>query len=153
MVTQPSYDPEFHPQDLIRRMALGETDADIMAAWGISTTTFWQNWPNEHPDFREAMQIGYPHWEKKWLQEGKVQALEGNGAYHKYWASVMAAKASQAWRHAQKAENASNTTINVNVIDNKSTKDLLAYVANKMDKLKDLGIIDAEFKRIDDQSE
>ncbi len=143
------YDPDFHPCDLADRMARGELNCEIEAAWGISRMTF-SRWVKEHPDFDDAYQIGKSSWEAAWVAKGK-EYMEGNkDKPFRYWIAVLNNKGG--WSSERKEGTTNITNVQVNMLDNKNHNELLQFVQNKIDKFKDLGIVDAEFKALDDHS-
>ncbi len=147
-MSQSPYDTDFHPKDVIRRMALGETDVVICAAWGISKRRF-SDWQVKHPEFKEAVETGYPAWEKAWLEKGEAEALKGNTAYFRYWATVMGVKAATEYRQAQKGDSVNVNINQMNVLQSKSETELLEVLQQKLEKAK---IIDATYQ-IEQQDE
>jgi len=53
------YDKSFHPQDLLAHMREGHTRSEIVAAWGITYTTF-NDWIDSKPELAAAYAIGRP---------------------------------------------------------------------------------------------
>lgn len=150
MASKSSYDPEFHPIDMVERMSRGELNCRIQAAWGISKMTFGR-WRKEFPEFDEAYQIGQPKWETAWALKGEKYMEEGNDKPFRYWIAVMNNKAG--WSQTNRGEGTTNiTNVQVNMLDQKNNTELLSYVQNKIEKFKDLGIINADFKVLDDHS-
>lgn len=147
------YDKDYHPQAVIKLMAEGYLDTEVMADWDISMNTFYV-WKSEHKEFHEAIQIGYPKWETAWKKKGEEQAKLGNSAYSKYWTTVMAVKAAQGWRDAIKSNTYNNTTNvkveQMNVLNGKSETALLTTLNNKLTKL-GLPVIEAEFQEVQNE--
>jgi uncharacterized protein (DUF433 family) len=121
------YDPEFHPQDIILRMANGEFDSQIAAAWSISRDSLYE-WIKTHEEFKEAREIGQPKREAKWIEIGRTFMEKGNKAGFNYW---MAFCNNQLGWKSDKEE--SNVHINnMNLIENKNTQELIDFVKNKI---------------------
>ena len=150
------YNSEFHPQDLLERMSKGETDVAIMTAWNISVPTFYRC-GREHPEFKEAIELGIPKWQAAWLEKGINFMDKGNEKAYRYWNRILEIKGGPEFKTARNEYlgNVTNVHIgNMNVLDQKSTSELLTFVNSKLEKCKELGIIDTDYKQLDsDDSE
>lgn len=131
-----TYNPEFHPVDLIKRMSEGQTNVEIWADWDITERSFYK-WLKEHEEFKEAYELAKPKWEKKWLQKGIDYMESGKRDAFKYWAKIMGIKGSKKWREGSGASNnTTNVSIgNMNILQSKSESELLEILQTKMLKL------------------
>ena len=159
------YDKDYHPEAVTKLMAKGMLDTEVMAEWGISVNAFY-SWIRKHEEFREAVEKGYPKWEKAWVAKGEEQAMKGNTAYYRYWANVMSVKAASAWKAAAKGESTTINNLHVNqmqINNNKSDAELLEMLNTKLSRLRlqgveaslpapDSNIIDGAFVEIKDDT-
>lgn len=149
------YNPEFHPADLLARMSQGELDAQIMAAWDISRGTFY-NWAREHEDFKEALEKGLPKWEAAWLAKGIEYMEGGKDKAYRYWVKVLEVKGGSEYKPQTRdfQGNVTNVHINqMNVLEQKNPEELATLIKHKLEKYKDLGIVDADFKLLTNDNE
>jgi hypothetical protein len=142
----PTYNPDFHPDNLIERMTLGELDVQVYAAWQVSKKTFYK-WLSEHEDFKEAYEIGLPACESWWLTEMKKKWQQGDEKGFKYCALIVNTKFG--YRENQSPSVTNNTQINIqgnmNVLQEKSRAELIDFISSG---LEDNNIINTEFKQL-----
>lgn len=144
----PIYDKEYHPKDVVARMSKGHLDCQIYAAWGISKKTFYK-WQHEHPEFKEAYEIGLPKCEAKWLEKGIDYMENDKDKPFRYWIAVQNNKFG--WSQDRKEMTNQTTNIHVNqlnVLQNKSQAELDEFNKSLALELKEAGVIDVSFEVI-----
>lgn len=126
------YDPEFHPKEVIRRMELGELDIQIIAAFGISKKTFYL-WLKNHPEFKEAYDIGIVQCEAAWDRKG-VEYMEGDrDKPFRYWIAIKNNKFGWADGKKEQINKTTNVYIdNMNVLQTKNKDELLDLISKKL---------------------
>ena len=148
------YKPEY-ADILLECMSSGMLDCEIFAKLGIGKTTFYR-YLKEYPDFKEAYEIGLPRCEAIWARKGIDRFDEGNDKGFKYYVLVMNTKFG--YRENQSPQGVTNNTQiniqgNMTVLQDKSNKELLESIESDISFLKDVGVIDAEFKTLNDDSD
>lgn len=136
----PKYNPEHHPQELIKLMSRGYTNSQIFGDWEISKETFYC-WIREHPEFKAAYEVGLPLCEAWWEKKGMEFMEDSNNKAFNYWVAFMNNKFGWS-KGAGQVDNQPNQTINIgniNVLQSQSHDQLLEHV---MDKLKECNVID-----------
>lgn len=138
-----------YPQKLIDMMSEGMLNCEIFAAWDIHKDTFYQ-WMYDHPEFKEAYEIGKPKCEAWWVRNGRDGATKGGKGFS-YWVAIMNNKFG--WVPGNKQpDSQTNTTINignVNVLQN--TTQLIEDIKSLSHKHRD--IIDIQLIETDDNSD
>lgn len=108
-------------------MCLGYTDCQIYTEFGVSEATFYR-WKNEHPEFKEAYDRGYPEAEKVWMQKGMDFMVDGNKGAYMYWITFMNRK----FKWSRNTNNDTQTQININNVNiNKSPTELIDYIVGE----------------------
>lgn len=150
MPKETGYNPNFHPEDLVKRMSEGQTDVEIFADWDISKATFYR-WRQEFPELEAAHARALPKWESAWLKKGINFMENGNREAYKYWAQIMGIKGGAEYRPDK--GNVTNVHVNqMNVLSNKSEAELTQILQNKMQRLniQQPDAQDAEFRDLDE---
>jgi hypothetical protein len=143
-----------YPDILLDCMSKGMLDCEIFATLGVGKTTFYR-YLKEYPDFKEAYELGLPRCEAVWARKGIDRFDEGNDKGFKYYVLVMNTKFG--YRENQGPSGTTNNTQiniqgNMTVLQGKSNQELLESINSDISFLKEVGVIDAVFKALDDQS-
>lgn len=147
------YDPNFHPEDLVKRMSEGQTDVEIFADWDVSKATFYR-WRNEHPELEKAHARALPKWESAWIKKGVAFMNDGNREAYKYWAQIMGIKGGAEYRLDKNNGSVTNVHVNqMNVLSSKSEIELTEILQNKLARLNIQPVQDAEFKELGNDDE
>lgn len=71
------YNPEFHPQEIIRLMKEeGLTDVEVAVRWDIVVETLWE-WKQSHPEFSKASTRARQCRKAWWLEKGRQGLFTG----------------------------------------------------------------------------
>lgn len=134
------YEPK-HCVDIYKKMAAGWSDTKVMAEWGISRSTFYR-WLKEVPELKEAHEKGKVAFDAIHEDLG-VQGMLGENIKYEFWRDL--GKYRNGWKDNT---NTSNTQINIdtmNVLNEQTNEELLAYIKSQMEKIPELGhIIEGE---------
>ncbi len=146
------YDPKFHPKDLIELMSTGKLNIHAWTKWDISEATFYR-WRQEHPELEEAYQRALPKCEVWWFDNVFQKMIEGEiQGKHSFNAAMAIANAKFGYRQA--ADGGSRTTNisinNMNVLDKKTSAELLEKIQSDINFLEQNNIIEAEYKTLPD---
>ncbi len=147
------YDPRFHIPSLEKLMREGKTDAWIYSEWNVSADTFYR-WLREYPELKETHQIGLQHCEKYWETLGMEMMASGENKKFSFWIAFMRRKFGKVWANPE-ARDAQTTNINIsqmNVLQHKSPDELLEFIGQGLDYLKDNNILEAEFKVLEENT-
>lgn len=69
------YNPEFHPQEIIRLMRdEGLTDVEVAALWDVVVETLWE-WRQVHPEFSKACTRARQYRKAWWIAKGRKGML------------------------------------------------------------------------------
>lgn len=120
--------------ELIKEMGLGKLDVEIYSTWGICKDTFIE-WRKEHPEFKEAYQIGFAKCEAWWVSYGRQQLLDQNEKGFKYFISIMNNKFQWGKEEGGKGNTTNIQIGNMNLLNTKSESELLEILNNKLSKL------------------
>jgi hypothetical protein len=147
---RPTYDPDFHPADLLDRMRKGELNVMVFAAWGISKKSFYR-WIKDYPEMAEAYEQGESSCEAWWLSQMMEKWQAGDDKGFKYCALIVNTKFG--YRENQSPSVTNNTQINVsgnfNVLQEKTRDELIEFIN---DGLEDNNVVDVNFVKIEDQN-
>lgn len=144
------YDPNFHPQDIIELMSTGKFNVHVYTKWDISESTFYR-WLREYPELDEAYQRGLPKCEAWWIDNVFNKMVEGKlEGRHSFNAAMAMANAKFKYRIAG-AEAGQQTTNNIhiqnmNVLDNKTSEELLDKIKADLEFLNNKNVIDTDYK-------
>src|SRR5690349_15531631 len=73
------YDPNFHPNEIIRLMRdEGWTDVEVARAWDIVVETLWE-WRQVHPEFSKASTRARQYRKAWWLAKGREGMFTSEG--------------------------------------------------------------------------
>lgn len=126
----PSKYKDTYPADLIEMMEQGALNCDIFTKWGIHKDTFYQ-WMYDHPDLKEAYEIGKPRCEAWWVAAGK-EAMAGKikGFNSNLWIMFMNNKFGWVPGNKQVAESTTNTIniSNLNILQNQNVPHLIETI-------------------------
>lgn len=133
-----------YPEELIKMMSEGALNCHIFSKWNIHKDTFYQ-WMYDHPEFKEAYEIGKPQCETWWVEWGmKGMRGEVKGFNFNAWIAFMNNKFG--WVPGNKNPDNQNTTNisigSVNVLQNQNSTQLIDYIQSMALKHRD--VIDIE---------
>lgn len=119
--------------DIYRLMAAGLSDTQAMAQWGISRGTFYR-WMKEKPELKEAHEQGKVAFDAIHEDLGIQGMLKTKDIDYQFWRDL--GKYRHGW--SEKPSTATNNTqINIdtmNVLNEQTNDELLAYIKSQMDK-------------------
>jgi hypothetical protein len=73
------YDPDFHPQEIVKLMRdEGLTDVEVAERWDVVVETLWE-WKQVHPEFSKASTRARQYRKAWWLAKGKQGLFTGEG--------------------------------------------------------------------------
>jgi hypothetical protein len=148
------YKPEFADK-LLDCMSKGMLDCEIFTELGIGKTTFYR-YLKEYPDFKEAYDVGLPRCEAIWARKAIDRFNERDDKGFKYYVLIMNTKFN--YRENQGSTGVTNNTQiniqgNMNVLQDKSNQELVEAIQSDLSFLKEVNVLDAEFKTLDDNSQ
>lgn len=119
--------------DIYRQMAAGLSDTQVMAQWGVSRSTFYR-WMKEHPELKEAHEKGKVAFDAIHEEYGIQGMLKQTDMEYAFWRDL--GKYRNGWAEKQSTAT-QNTQINIdtmNVLNEQTNEELLAYIKNKMEE-------------------
>ncbi len=129
-MARPSKYKTEYPEELVKLMAEGALNCDIYSKWGICKDTFYQ-WMYDHPDLKEAYEIGKPLCESWWTSRAKEAMLgQIKGFNANLWIMFMNNKFGWVPGNRQ-PDSQTNQTINIgnlNVLQNQSGQQLIETI-------------------------
>lgn len=157
--TYKPYDKEWHPLDLIERMATGETNIEVLAAWNISEPTFYR-WRHEHLELEDAYQLGLVQFESWFIKNRFNPMIEGKlEGRHAFMSSMAIANNKLKWKKEGDIRDSRTANITIGQINNfnqKDPKELEALILKNMDYLEYNNVLDVpseEIKQLSNDSE
>lgn len=130
--------------DLYKKMAAGLSDTEVMAQWGVSRSTFYR-WIKEIPELKEAHERGKVAFDAIHEDLGRQGMMKQADIDYQFWRDL--GKYRHGWAEKPSAAT-TNTQINIdtmNVLNEQTNEELLAYIKSQMEKIPELGnIIDVE---------
>ena len=123
--------------DITKKMAAGLTDVEVIAQWPISYSTFYR-WKKEHPELKEAADIGKTMYDANMLSLGKQGMLKERDLDYRYWKDL---SRQVKGLEDPKIGNTNNTQINIdtmNVLNEQTNEELLMYIKSKMEEMPEL---------------
>jgi hypothetical protein len=152
MARPSEYKPEYC-EELINKMALGMFDYEVFADWDISRDTFYR-WLKEHPDLKQAKDIGLVKSYKWWTTEGKQRFADRDDKGFKYWISIMNNLFRDfGWGKEEGAKAATQINIGSMNILQKSPEELINIIQQDLKELKDNNVLPAEFEVLEHKNE
>lgn len=137
------YEPE-HCVELYKKMAAGLSDTEVMAAWGVSRSTFYR-WIKEVPELKEAHERGKVAFDAIHEDLGRQGMLKLSDVDYQFWRDL--GKYRHGWAEKPSAAT-TNTQINIdtmNVLNEQTNEELLAFIKSQMEKHPELShIIEGE---------
>ena len=135
------YTPE-HAKKYLNYMAAGLTQVEVAALFGVSRQCLWK-WANQHPEFREAQELGYEFSLAKnidIMRKGTMGEIKSyNVAAHN---SILNNMYRQDWNRTSgnsiTEANIHITNNTLNVMSEKTTEELLHYVTELEKDLADV---------------
>lgn len=123
------YKPEY-AEKAVELMGQGYLDYELAAHFKVSVNTI-SNWKKEHPEFKEAWEIGDPMCFSWWLGEGKTRYMDSDKGM-KFWSSIMRHRFGWGNEDDKKVSTTNNLTIgSINVLNGLSEKELLEVFQEK----------------------
>lgn len=127
--------------DLYTKMAAGMSDVQVRVSWNVSKGTFYR-WLKEHPELKDAHERGKDAFDAIHEDYGVQGMLKQNDIDYQFWRDL--GKFRHGW-----AEKSTNTQINIdtmNVLNEQTNEELLAFIRNQVEKHPELSnIIEGEF--------
>lgn len=123
-----------HCVDLTKKMAAGLSDTEVMAQWGISRSTFYR-WLKEYPELKEAHETGKVMFDAIHEDLGRQGMLKTAEIDYQFWRDL--GKYRHGWVDKSVGGVTNNTQINIdqmNVLNEQSNEELLAYIKSQMEK-------------------
>lgn len=132
------YKPEYC-QRMIELMKRGYSNLELAAEFNISEACFY-NWRDggDHPEFKEAYDIGYPLCFSWWMTTGRKKFLaDKNDKGYGYWKTCMANMFSYGVEEKEKANKTVNNIAvnNLLITANTSDSELLDILNQKLQKV------------------
>lgn len=154
-MARPSTYQDTYPELILDLMSKGALNCDLFSALNISKAGFYK-WLHEHKDFGDAYQIGRPKAEAFWANQLKIKTLAGDDKGVK--ACIMILNNNFSWGRDENRPGSNSVTNNIqiqqmNVMQNKSTQELLEIIKSKEQYLLEAGVIDAEVSPIEHGTE
>lgn len=142
--TYKPYDPEFHPQDLIKQMSDLKLNVEVAKAWNISMSTFVR-WRKEHEELEEAYQKGLTFYEAEFIDKVFKPMIQGNlEGKHAYNAAKAIMTNKLNWNFGNPVETHRNTQINIDKLqinNSKSAQELIDIIEQDITYLTDNGVL------------
>lgn len=123
-----------HCVDIYKQMAAGLSDTEVMAKWGISRSTFYR-WKKEHPEFEEAHGQGKVQFDANHEKLGMEGMLGTKEVDYQFWRDL------GKFRHGWTEKTGNTTNTQINIFNEQSDDELLAYIKSKMEEHPELGRI------------
>lgn len=126
---------DFNPKycaEVTKIMAAGKTETEAMSELGKSRSTFYR-WKKEHPEFKEAIDLGKTFYDANIINLGRHGMLKTMDLDFRYWKEL--SKNVHELKDPSSATH--NTQINIdqmNVLNEQSNDELLAYIKSQMEK-------------------
>lgn len=133
MVAQTDYKPDYCAQ-IYKLMCAGLSETQAIAAIGTSRSTFYR-WKKEHPDFKEACDAGKVQFDAKHEELGVQGMMKTMDIDYQFWRDL--GKYRNGWTDKTAPGITNNTQINidqVNVLNDMSNEEVLAYIRSQMEK-------------------
>ena len=118
-------------------MAAGLSDTEVMAQWGISRSTFYR-WLKEVPELKEAHERGKVAFDAIHEDLGRQGMLKQTDVDYQFWRDL--GKYRHGWAEKPSAAT-TNTQINIdtmNVLNEQTNEELLAYIKSQMERIPEL---------------
>lgn len=127
--------------ELTRQMAAGLSDTEVIAKWGLARSTFYR-WKKEHPEFKEAHEIGKGMFDAIHIELGTKAMKKEIDLEYVYWKDL--GKYCHGWADKGATGTTNNTQINIdqmNVLNEQSNEELLMYIKDNLSKHPELSRI------------
>lgn len=131
-----SFPVKYEPKmcaEVYKFMSAGLSKTQAMAQLGISRATFYA-WLKEYPDFKEAVEKGQVQFDAKHEEMGVHGMMKTMDIDYQFWRDL--GKYRNGWAEKGAAGTTNNTQINVenmNVLNDQSNEELLAYIKSQME--------------------
>ncbi len=144
MAAQSDYKPEYCAQ-VYKYMCAGLSETQAIAALDTSRSTFYR-WKKEYPEFKEACDRGRVQFDAKHEELGVQGMMKTMDIEYQFWRDL--GKYRNGWTDKTAPGITNNTQINidqVNVLNDMSNEEVLAYIKSQMEKHPELAhIIEGE---------
>lgn len=133
MAAPSDYDPKYCVE-VYKYMAGGMSETQAIAALGKSRSTFYR-WKKEHPEFAEALDKGKVQFDARHEELGVQGMMKTMDIEYQFWRDL--GKYRNGWTDKTNASVTHNTQINidqVNVLNDMSNDEVLAYIKSQMEK-------------------
>jgi hypothetical protein len=137
------YSPKYCTE-ITKQMAAGLTDTEVISKWEISRGTFYR-WKKEHPEFKEAADIGKNMYDANMIGLGRAGMLKQIDMDYRYWKDLCK---NVHGLEDPKIAATNNMQINIdtmNVLNEQTNEELLMFIKDQMEKHPELSnIIEGE---------
>jgi len=128
-------------QDITKLMAAGFSDTEVLSQWKVSRDTFYR-WKREHPEFKEAHELGKIMFDATHEQLGREGMLKTRDIDYQFWRDL--GKYRHGWSD-KSSTNTNNTQINIdkiNILQQQSNSELIDYIKSNIEELPELKLIE-----------
>lgn len=126
------------PAKMFSQMAKGRTDTQVIADWGISRATFYR-WLKQYPELKEAKELGEVQYEAYLDEKGLAGMTKTEDIDFQFWREMCKYKLGRTEKQFGTQVNIEN----MNVFNDQSNEELLAYIKSQMEQNPELkNIID-----------
>lgn len=134
-----------HPEKLLIMMKEGYLDCEVYAAFEICKDTFYR-WLNEHPELREAHEIGLGHCQAFYARHARNAMLRGDDKGAKYFIMIMNNKFGWGKEDSRNVTNHTQINIqgNMQILQSKSSTELLELLKTDIEYIQQNQILDVE---------
>lgn len=145
MAAQSEYKPQYCAE-VYKIMAGGASETKAIAMLETSRSTFYR-WKKEYPEFKEACDKGKVLFDAHHEDLGVQGMMKTMDIDYQFWRDL--GKYRNGWTDKTTAGVTNNTQINIdqmNVLNDQSNEELLAYIKSQMEKHPELSnIIEGEY--------
>lgn len=139
-----AYDPEFHPKDIIEIMSQGLFNVHIWTKWDIDESTFYR-WLKEHPELEDAYRKGEAACQAYWISNKLIPMANGEiDGKHSFNATKFLMEKKFKEFRPEKELSANININNMNVLDNKTSDELIRTIQNNLSFLQQKNVIQVE---------
>lgn len=125
--------------EVFKFMSAGLSETQTIAQLGVSRASFYR-WKKEYPEFKEACDMGQVKFDAQYEELGVQAMKKEKDIDYQFWRDLM--KYRHGWTEkTAPAGTTNNTQININVLNDQSNEELLAYIKTQMDSHPELKTI------------
>lgn len=131
-MTPTKYEPKMCAE-VYKYMSAGFSETQAIAQLGVSKATFYR-WKKEYPEFKDAVDRGAVQFDAKHEELGVQGMMKTMDIDYQFWRDL--GKFRNGWTE-KSATSTNNTQINIeqmNVLNDQSNEELLAYIKAQMER-------------------